>query len=242
MLVVVEVAVGPLEDRLELRPVHLQDDQRVLVRHGREHVADLELVRVGRRGPVRDAPVGHGAGQVDVDRDALALQLPDRGIGLEVGAVGLLGEGQVGVDRHGGLADHRVVVGGDEVLVRLHQGHGRGILDRGDRDRDVAPGAGHDLVAAARLGQQAQRDLAQVRVVAVRLGDDHRLVVGVGHERRQELVVAVPGDRVGVAVAADDGVHVRHLGGEVGVDVVVDLDAAGNGREPDVGQRDDDVV
>jgi len=42
--------------------------------------------------PSAISPVGHGAGQVDVDVDALALQLPDRRVGLEVRAVGLLGE------------------------------------------------------------------------------------------------------------------------------------------------------
>ena len=50
ILVVIVVAVGALQHCLELRTVHFHHDQRVLIGHEREHVADLEGVRVGCRG------------------------------------------------------------------------------------------------------------------------------------------------------------------------------------------------
>ncbi len=59
---------------------------------------------------------------------------------------------------------------------------------------------------------------------------------------RQVLVRGFGAGRVGVAVGADDGIDAGHLRRQVGVDVVVDLDALGIGGEADVGQGDDHVV
>ncbi len=76
VLVVVVVAVGALQDGLELRAVHSHGDERVLVRHEGEHVGHLEGDRVRPAGG--DCPVRHRAGQVDVREDAVLVELEDR--------------------------------------------------------------------------------------------------------------------------------------------------------------------
>ena len=119
ILVVIVVAVGAFQHRLELRTVHADNNERILVGHEREHVADQHLGRRSRSGRREHNPVGgttragHGTGQVEVHiRDAVRGQFMDRSIGLQVGGVGLGDVGVGCINRGCGVANDRVVVGG----------------------------------------------------------------------------------------------------------------------------------
>ena len=123
-----------------------------------------------------------------------------------------------------GVAQHRVVVGIDQGLVRRDQGLDRGVLGEGRRrDLDVAAGLGNQVVATHAVRHQPEDHLAQVGVVAVRLGDQDRRVARPGQDGRQVLVGPERRGGPGVAVAADDGIDPRHQSGEGRVDVGVDL-------------------
>ncbi len=111
----------------------------------------------------------------------LGLQLIDGSICLQVGRVGLLGEGLQGIKCHCGLADGLIVIRGEGSDVWVNDRFDGRVFSYGSGNRDVLPGTADHFITATCLGAQAQKDLAQGVVVAVGVVDDDWYAVRVDH-------------------------------------------------------------
>ena len=140
----------------------------------------------------------------------LLFQLVHRGVGLQIGAGGFLGEGLQSVNGARGLADDGVVIGCQGGHIRIDNRLGSGIFSRRQGDSQIAPGLTDDIITAAAIGAQSNDDLPEGVVVAIGLVDEHRFAIRAGDDRGQVLVGAEAGGRVGVAVTADDGIDAGH--------------------------------
>jgi len=228
-----------------LRTVHADDHQRVLIRHEREHVADLQVDWCGRRGGVGNLAVAHRTGEVEVHINSILFQHVHSRICLQIGTVRFLCVSSKRIDGHGGLSDHGVVISVLQRHIRIHGGFDCGIFNVGQSDRDVATGLADHLVITTAKGAQAQHHLTKRVVVSVSMVNDHRVAFCIFEDGGQVFIgTRVSGlfGWIGVAVSADDRIHPASGHRQVGIHIGVHLHATRIFSETNMGQSDHHII